>query len=110
METLLAPAPLNNNLRLADWKIKCSVKESSFGTVIPQPRDIARRAVNKIKRQKANPVKFYGDAHIQIVEDEIEKCVRLHRSGLTFPPKYNYTIEVEKSGYFVTAKVKSMPE
>lgn len=110
MKSLLAPAPLNNNLRLVDWSAEVTIKESSFGTVIPQAWNIAERAVSKIKRQKGNPLKFYGDAHTQIVEDEIESCVKLHRAGLTFPPKYKFTITVEKRGYFVTAKVESVPE
>lgn len=106
MNALYAPAPLNDLLRHHDWQATTTVREKSYSAWIPQAHDIADRATSQIRRQK-NPLSLYGKAHEQIIHDEIADAVRLHMSGLTWPPRYKYTITLKKTGHFVTAYVRS---
>jgi len=108
MKSLYAPSPLNDQLRPHNWKQKTTVNENSFKTWIPQAHDIAKRAISQLCRQKTlYGLGYFGNAHLQIVENEITDAMKLHMSGLTTPPKHKYVITIKKQGDFITAYVES---
>lgn len=110
MRALYAPAQLNPTLRRSKWTTSTTIKESAFGNTTPQAHDIAAHAISKLRRHVKTGMKFWGSAYIQIAEQEITDCVKLHQSGLTRPPKYSYKITLTKDSDFISATIESTPE
>lgn len=95
------PTPAGN------FEATVTLTEGAPSTYPRKPARLATMVMRALMDRPGLPVGKFGATARAACTLEISDCLRLHMSGMTWPPMHEYMITLKREGDYVTASVVS---